>query len=127
VEEIFYDAALVTAAWVESVRRLLTERFTARRVLRFAQAARRHSLEHQLGEIRMPTLMVWGKEDQITPIEVGERFHALVADSQFWTLTNCGHAPMLEQPYAFNAIVREWLYETWDRRAQLSLVSGKAR
>jgi pimeloyl-ACP methyl ester carboxylesterase len=60
-----------------------------------------------------------GKEDRITPLEVGERFHGLIAGSQFWTLTNCGHAPMLEQPHAFNAIVREWLHETWARRAQL--------
>jgi hypothetical protein len=106
----------VTPAWVESVRRLVNERATARRVVRFAHAAKRHSLEPWLPEIRVPTLLVWGKEDRVTPLEVGERFHALVGHSQFWTLTNCGHAPMLEQPHAFNAIVREWLYETWERR-----------
>jgi 2-hydroxy-6-oxonona-2,4-dienedioate hydrolase len=54
MEEVFYDSSLVTPVWVESVRRLLTERFTARRVLRFAQAARRHNIEARLGEIRGP-------------------------------------------------------------------------
>jgi pimeloyl-ACP methyl ester carboxylesterase len=127
MEEVFYDPAWVTPAWVESVRRLVSERATARRVVRFAHAARRHSIEGRLPEIRVPTLLVWGKEDRVTPLEVGERFHALVPGSQFWTLTNCGHAPMLEQPHAFNAIVREWLYETWDRRVQLCLAPGGAR
>jgi pimeloyl-ACP methyl ester carboxylesterase len=127
MEEVFYDSSLVTPAWVELVRRLLTERFTARRVLRFAQAARRHNIEACLGEIRAPALIVWGKEDRITPIQVGERFHALIRNSQLWTLTNCGHAPMLEQPYAFNAIVKEWLHDTWERRAQLSLAPLNAR
>jgi 2-hydroxy-6-oxonona-2,4-dienedioate hydrolase len=127
MEEVFYDASLVTPAWVESVRRLVTERFTARRVLRFAKAARRHNIEARLGDIRAPALIVWGKDDRVTPIEVGERFHALIPDSQLWTLTHCGHAPMLEQPYPFNAIVKEWLYDTWDRRAQLSLAPAIGR
>lgn len=127
MEEVFYDASLVTAAWVESVRRVVTQRFTARRVVQFARAARRDNIKARLGQIRAPALIVWGKEDRITPIEVGERFHALIPDSQFWILTNCGHAPMLEQPYAFNAIVKEWLYETWERRAQLSLAPAVGR
>ena len=127
MEEVFHDPCLVSPAWVESVRRLVTDRVTGRRVLRFAQAARRHNVEARLGEIRAPVLIVWGKDDRITPIAVGERFHALIPDSQFWILTNCGHAPMLEQPYAFNAIVKEWLYETWERRAQLPLAPAASR
>jgi pimeloyl-ACP methyl ester carboxylesterase len=119
MEEVFCDRSLVTAAWVEAVCGLVTQRFTARRVLRFAQAAKRHNIERRLGEIRAPALIVWGKDDRITPLAVGERFHALIPGSQLWTLTSCGHAPMLEQPHAFNAIVREWLHETWPRRARL--------
>jgi 2-hydroxy-6-oxonona-2,4-dienedioate hydrolase len=127
MEEVFYDPALVTSAWVEAVRRLVTERVSAVRVLRFARAARRDNVESRLADIRMPTLIVWGKEDRITPVDVGARFHALIPHSQFWTLTNCGHAPMLEQPHAFGAIVREWLHETWPRRAQLASAVGTAR
>jgi 2-hydroxy-6-oxonona-2,4-dienedioate hydrolase len=129
MEEVFYDSSLVTPAWVEAVRGLVTERRTALRVLRFAQAAKRHTIEDRLRDIRVPTLIVWGKEDRITPVEVGERFHALIPDSQYWVLTNCGHghAPMLEQPHAFNAIVREWLHETWPRRAQLVIAAEVAR
>ena len=98
---------------------VVTDRATATRVLRMARAARRDNVESQLGEIRVPTLVIWGEEDRITPLPVGRRFHALIADSQLWILTRCGHAPMLEQPHAFTAIVQGWLRETWPRRAQL--------
>ena len=119
MEEVVYDPALVTPPWVEAVRRRVTERATALRVLRFAKAAKRDNVAHRLGEIAVPTLMVWGQDDRITPVEVGERFHAAIRGSQLWVLTRCGHAPMLEQPHAFNAIVGEWFHDTWPRRAQL--------
>jgi pimeloyl-ACP methyl ester carboxylesterase len=116
MEEIFYDPTLVTPEWVESVRRIVTTPRLAVRVLRVARAAKRHNVEERLGDIRVPTLLVWGKEDRITPPEVAERFHARIPGAHLVYLPNCGHAPMLEQPDAFNAVVGEWLTETRARR-----------
>ena len=65
---------------------------------------------------RVPTLLVWGKDDRITPPEVAERFRPLLAgrrSSGF--IASCGHAPMLEQPATFNALVEDWLDETAPR------------
>jgi len=115
MEEIFYDPALVTPEWVESVRRIVTTRRTALRVLQVARAARRDNVEERLSQIRVPTLLVWGKDDRITPTDVAERF-ARIRGSQLVYLPNCGHAPMLERPEAFNAAVGEWLVETRARR-----------
>jgi len=42
MEEIFYDPSLVTPEWVESIRRIVTTRRTALRVLQVARAAKRH-------------------------------------------------------------------------------------
>jgi len=111
MEEIFYDPTLVTPEWVESIRRIVTTPRLAVRVLRVARSAKRHNLEERLGDVRVPTLIVWGKEDRITPAEVAERFHAGIPGSQLVYLPNCGHAPMLEQPEAFDAVVSEWLSE----------------
>jgi predicted metal-dependent phosphoesterase TrpH len=69
-----------------------------------------------LPEVRVPTLLVWGKDDRITPPEVAERFHALIPESELVLLPNCGHAPMLEQPDAFNSVVWWWLHDTRFRR-----------
>src|SRR5207302_847400 len=82
MEEVFYDPAIVTPAWVEGVRRLVTTRATALRVLRFARAAKRRSVQADLPRVTAPTLLVWGKDDRITPIEVAERFRALIPRSE---------------------------------------------
>ncbi len=119
MEEIFYDPTHVTPEWVESIRRIVITRRLAFRVLRVARAAKRYNVEERLGDIRVPTLIVWGKEDRITPPEVAERFHARIRGSQLVYLPNCGHAPMLERPDAFNAAVGEWLVETRARRARV--------
>jgi len=116
MEEIFYDPALVTPEWVESVRRIVTTRRTALRVLQVARAAKRDNVEERLSQIRVPTLLVWGKDDRITPTDAAEGFHARIRGSQLVYLPNCGHAPMLERPEAFNAAVGEWLVETRARR-----------
>jgi len=117
MEEIFYDPTLVTPEWVESIRRIVTTRRTALRVLQVARAAKRHNVEERLSQIGVPTLLVWGKDDRITPTDIAERFHAHIRGSQLVYLPNCGHAPMLERPEAFNAAVAEWLVETRARRA----------
>ena len=116
MEEVFFDASLVTPEWVECVRRMVTTPASALRVLRFARAAKRHNVEHRLGAIDAPALLVWGRDDRITPPEVALRFCSLLEDSRLAFLPRCGHAPMLERPEAFSRIVAGWLTDTRDRR-----------
>jgi pimeloyl-ACP methyl ester carboxylesterase len=118
MEEIFYDPAFVTAPWVDAVCRTLNHTASALRVLRFARSARRHNLEGRLHEIRVPTLIVWGGDDRITPPEVADRFHALIPHSDLVLLPRCGHAAMLERPGPWGACARAWLEETRPRRAR---------
>jgi pimeloyl-ACP methyl ester carboxylesterase len=120
MEEIVYDRALVTPEWVERIRGIVTTRELAHRVLRAARAARRHNVRDRLSEIQVPALLVWGREDRITPPEVGVRFHARIPDSELVILSECGHAPMLEQPEPFAAAVRAWLGATRARRERLA-------
>lgn len=116
MQEIFYDSSLVTPSWVEAVRCVLTTRASALRILHVARSARRGCLQERLPEITVPVLLVWGKDDRITPPEIAERFRTLLPDAELAFIANCGHAPMLEQPAIFNAIVEDWLRETRPRR-----------
>jgi pimeloyl-ACP methyl ester carboxylesterase len=116
MQEVFYDPALVTDAWVADVHRLVTTPACALRILRLARDARRDNLESRLGEVRVPTLLVWGLEDRITPPAVGDRFRDLIRDAHLWHLSQCGHAPMLERPEAFAEVVLDWLDGTRSRR-----------
>ncbi len=44
-----------------------------------------------LPELKMPVLIVWGAEDQITPLSQGETMHRLVPQSQLEVAAGCGH------------------------------------
>lgn len=76
--------------------------------------------------IRVPTCIIWGEEDRITPPEVGRRFHALIPESDLFLVPRCGHAPMLEQPEAFNAILAGWLLQRTLCQEQPALLGGAA-
>jgi len=127
MEEVFHDPGFVTPAWVESVCELLTTRQSAVRVVRFARAAKRHRVEARLPGLRIPTLLVWGREDRITPPTVAERFLALLPDARLSYIGRCGHAPMLERPEAFADIVEGWLVATRARRERAVVAVEGAR
>jgi pimeloyl-ACP methyl ester carboxylesterase len=127
MEEIFFDPGLVTPEWVESVRRTLGTSASALRVLRFARAARRDRIEERLGDVRPPTLLLWGRDDRITPPDVAERFRRLIPNTELLWLSSCGHAPMLEWPDRFAAAVAWWLRSSRERRAVPALAAGMAR
>jgi pimeloyl-ACP methyl ester carboxylesterase len=125
MEQVFYDPALVTSEWVEDVLRVVNARDSALRVLQAARASKRRNMEDCLPTIGIPTCIIWGEEDRITPPEVARRFHALLPDSDLFLVPRCGHAPMLEQPEAFNAILAGWLVQRALGREQPALV-GRA-
>ncbi len=127
MEEIFHEPSLVTPEWVDSVWRTIAERDAVLRLVRAARAAKRRNIEERLPEIEVPTLIVWGLDDRITPPEVAQRFHVLIPKSDLCWLSDCGHAPMLEQPARFNAIVEAWLARTRSRREQAVLVGSGER
>jgi pimeloyl-ACP methyl ester carboxylesterase len=44
-----------------------------------------------LPHLKMPVLIVWGSEDHITPLHLGEKMHRLVPDSELDVIPGCGH------------------------------------
>jgi 2-hydroxy-6-oxonona-2,4-dienedioate hydrolase len=119
MEEVFYNPAMVTTQWVESVQRAVTTRSSVLRLLQAARAAKHRNMEARLPTIVAPTCIIWGADDRITPPEVAHRFHALIPRSELFFLPCCGHAPMLEQPNAFNRVLASWLRRTGEERARL--------
>jgi pimeloyl-ACP methyl ester carboxylesterase len=118
MEETVFDRLLITDAWVESMRAILTSRTSAVRVLRFAREARRTNMADGLRRIDVPTLLVWGREDRITPPAVAEQFRSLIPAAQLTYLDRCGHNAMLERPLAFIDLVAHWLGATRDQRVE---------
>lgn len=44
-----------------------------------------------LPQLKMPVLLIWGREDRITPLDLGQRMHTLVPQSRLTILDGCGH------------------------------------
>ena len=108
-EGTFYNPAVATKELVDEVYDIGNDRNKAIRVIATAKSAVRHNLSDKLGEIKTPTLLIWGKQDNITPAFVGEKFHELIENSELHFVEECGHAPMMERPAIFNEILENFL------------------
>lgn len=108
-EDVFYDPKVATKELVDSVFKDVNDRNRAIRILKTAKSAIRHNLGEDLHNITNPTLLIWGKQDTVTPPFVGEKFHELIPNSELHFIDQCGHAPMMERPNDFNQILKVFL------------------
>ncbi|NBX28067.1 MAG: alpha/beta hydrolase [Chitinophagia bacterium] len=105
----FYDPAVATKELVDEVFAITNNRMKVLKILSLAKSAIRHNLEHDLHKITLPTCLIWGKNDIITPPPVAEEFHRLLPNSQLFWIDKCGHAPMMEVPAEFNTHLDSFL------------------
>jgi pimeloyl-ACP methyl ester carboxylesterase len=68
-------------------------------------------LPYRLHRIRNPTLVVWGRQDGVVPLPHGEAYAWAIPGAQLKVIEHCGHAPELERPAEFAAIVRNFLLD----------------
>jgi len=59
-------------------------------------------LDGRLGAIHKPTLIVWGREDKLIPLNFAERFHKEITGSRLEVIDDCGHMPHVECADKFN-------------------------
>lgn len=109
VENTFYKRDVVTKQLVDEVYETVQSRPKTLSIINLARAAQRHNVADTLLEIKTPTLLVWGRQDTITPPEVALEFHALLPYSKVVFFDQCGHVPMMEHPKLFNQHVRDFL------------------
>lgn len=62
-----------------------------------------------LATVRVPTLVIVGQEDAITPVADAERMYRAVPGSRMVTIPGVGHMSNLEAPDAFNDALRHFL------------------
>jgi pimeloyl-ACP methyl ester carboxylesterase len=105
----FYDPSVATDELVDEVFAIVNDRSKLIRILAIAKSAIRHNMTNDLPKFTMPTCLIWGKNDVITPPEVAEDFNELIEKSELFWIDKCGHAPMMEHPGEFNRLLDEWL------------------
>src|SRR4029453_6660131 len=66
-------------------------------------------LDGRLGEIKKPTMIIWGKQDGLLKVADGEQFKRGIAGSELLVFDQCGHVPMVEKAAEFNKAVLAFL------------------
>jgi 2-hydroxy-6-oxonona-2,4-dienedioate hydrolase len=108
-ELTFYDPAMATKELVDEVFEITNNRLKVIKILALAKSAIRSNLGDELNQIKLPTLLIWGNNDTITPPFVGREFNKLIPNSELYFIDKCGHAPMMETPVEFNEILEPFL------------------
>ena len=111
IGELFYDKSKMHPGDVDRAYQLLNERGGARAMIKLSKSARRDNMTDDLGDIQQPTLLIWGKEDVVTPPSAGQGFSELMPNARLRWLNACGHAPMIEAPEPFGVAMHDFFDE----------------
>jgi 2-hydroxy-6-oxonona-2,4-dienedioate hydrolase len=109
---VFFNRAMQTDAAVDL---LLTQRLSAgdgHTIQSLAESIHRSEdmLDGRLAALKQPTLIIWGREDGLTPLaREGEKFRQGIPHAQFVVFEQCGHVPQVEKAVDFNAAVLKFL------------------
>jgi pimeloyl-ACP methyl ester carboxylesterase len=109
---VFFNPLLKTDAAVDM---LLAQRMSAGdgyTIQRLVESIHRGDdmLDGKLSAVRQPVLLVWGREDGLTPLaREGERFRREIPQAQLVVFDGCGHVPQVEKAAEFNAAVLKFL------------------
>lgn len=108
-EATFYNPKFASAELVENVYSVVNDRSKVIRMITLAKSAIRNNLRDEIPNVKIPVCLIWGKNDNITPVMVAEEFHRLLPDSELHYIEECGHAAMMEHPGEFNGILENFL------------------
>ena len=105
---LFHDKSLVTEKMVDE--QLVMRLRSAFTITKMQEAGDRGSLtEEQVRGVKTPTLIVWGKYDELANPAGADRLERTIPGAKKVIIDNCGHMPQLEKADEFNRIVREFL------------------
>ncbi len=92
----FWDQRYVTIELIDAVEAALRRPGTYAAALAAVRAMHYETVQDRYRTIESPVLLLWGREDRVTPIEVGERLSRELPGARLVVYPGCGHFPMIE-------------------------------
>lgn len=92
----FYDKKYVTEKLVEDVEAALDRPGTTAAALAAVRGMDYENAETRYKKVDKPVLLMWGREDLVTPLKFGERLARDLPKSKLVVYPRCGHFPMIE-------------------------------
>ena len=95
----------------KTAKRLASIRFRAdTHNAAFAENKRHYDVSQRLADITVPTLVIVGRHDWITPVAAAEELARGIPQAELVVFENSGHSPQLEENERFIEVVRNFLY-----------------
>lgn len=107
----FYDPNVASKALIDEVFETTTNIPKCLSMVAMAKSAQRNNVAKDLYKIQVPTLLIWGLNDTITPPQVAHEFNRLIPNSELRFIDKCCHAPMMEHPERFNELLYSYLQQ----------------
>lgn len=111
MEAVFYDTSWLTEETLQSIfadKLAKHDSYTVHSILANATLPAER-LDGRLGDIHVPTLVVWGKQDALLPIASGERYAAEIPGAKLVSFDQCGHVPPVEKTAEFVSAVEAFM------------------
>ena len=107
--QAFFDPTIIPEQLVEDIERNLARPGTRAAALAAVRGMRYAELARRYREIDKPALLLWGREDRVTPVAVGERLLHDLKQARLVVFPRCGPLPMVEAARPSNAEVVRFL------------------
>ena len=107
-----YDNDFITDSYFDNVTRFHKIEGTSEVMLAILRKQFFHTLVEEvraLGELDIPTLIVWGEHDKAVPLARGREMHALLQGSRLEVFDDVGHCPHDETSARFNRLAVQFL------------------
>ena len=98
LEKSFYDDSKIADERVNYYYQPLKTRAGQLAALRARTQFALSPIEDKLNQINLPTLIIWGAEDEIIPLEAGQKMNSEIRNSKLVVIEKCGHLPQEEMP-----------------------------
>ncbi len=111
VAAVFHDKSLVTPEFIREdfVLKLAANDGMTERLLIANPKLDAEVVTGKLAGITIPTLVVWGGDDQIVPLADGQDYASKIPHAKLVIVPDCGHAASLERPREFVEAVETFL------------------
>jgi pimeloyl-ACP methyl ester carboxylesterase len=108
---IFYNKALLNDQVIEMALTNKLKRGDGYTINSFIESILRGEdfLDGKVKAVKAPTLVIWGKDDGLTPLGIGKAFAEDISGAQLEVIDNCGHVPQMEKAAEFNSALLKFL------------------
>lgn len=107
---IFYED-LVDEEIMDEIMEVVKSPSKLLKMLALARDTNEYNMEPHLPDIPVPVLLIWGRNDEVTPPAAAKKFQKKLPNARLEWIDKCGHAPMMEHPKKFAFLLNEFLLD----------------